>query len=575
MKVTDILFIQAEKNADNPAFGYKANGQWHTLSFSQYKIQSLQLAASLKALGVGPGTKVASVTFNRPEWNILDMAILLAGGVHVSLYPNFNYADYQHSLDYTDAAFVFATGKLALQQVSSIQKENSKIKEVFSLDNINGYRCIQQLIEAGGQLPAVSETSATENDIAAIYLTSGSTGKSKGALVTHRAIMNTVTALKDIYDIKSDDKAISYAPLCVSSERSLNYFYQLNGICTYYAENMLSIVQNMQEIKPTIFLGSPLLLEKIRVGTIEKAGTLTGFSKLIFNAALDAANSYYPDKNLSLNPLYHLYNRFVYSRIRDVMGGNVRFIMAGGAAIPVDVMKFFWQSGIPVYEGYGMTECHIMSVNSDNRGIKFGTVGPLFKDVEIVLSNEGEILCRSPYLFSGYYKQAPDAPEVFDRFGFFKTGDKGEWIDNKYLKVTGRLKDIFKTRSGKYVAPEMIEKALGNSPYIHQCIITGANQSHISALIVPALAYARQVLFNEQENALPDEVLLKSTKLAQVIQKAIDGFNIDYTEAEQVKNWHIIATPFSIENGQLTPSMKLKRQVIESEYASLITGSAA
>lgn len=575
MKVTDILYIQAEKNADKPAFGYKANNQWHTISFSQYKTQSLQLAASLSAAGVGPGTKVASITFNRPEWNILDMAILLAGGVHVSLYPNFNHDDYQHSLDYTDAAFVFATGKLALQQVSSIQKENNKIKEVFSLDNTTGYRSIQNLIESGAQLPAIPDNTATENDIAAIYLTSGSTGKSKGALVTHQAIMNTVTALKDIYDIKSDDRAISYAPLCVSSERSLNYFYQLNGICTYYAENMLSIVQNMQEIKPTIFLGSPLLLEKIRLGTIEKAGTLTGFSKVIFNAALNAAGSYRPYKKQHLNPLYHLYNRFVYSRIRDVMGGHVRFIMAGGAAIPVDVMKFFWQAGIPVYEGYGMTECHIISVNSDNRGIKFGTVGPLFKDVEIVLSNEGEILCRSPYLFSGYYKQAPDAPEVFDRFGFFKTGDKGEWVDNKYLKVTGRLKDIFKTRSGKYVAPEMIEKALGNSPFIQQCIITGANQSHISALIVPALAYARQVLFNGHENTLTDEELMKSDKLKAAIQQAIDDFNIDYTESEQVKIWHLISTPFSIENGQLTPSMKLKRQVIEAEYASLITGSAA
>lgn len=575
MHLTHILLNQAKLHPNKPAFGYKVNGAWQTITFNQYKTAAQALSRALVNRGLTKGAKVASITFNRPEWNILDMAILLAGGVHVSLYPNFNFDDYAYSLDYTDAEFVFVAGKLTWQQVKKIANTNPKIKEVFVFDALDSATTIQQLIDEGNDITGANTSDTlSADDMAAIYLTSGTTGKSKGALVTHRAIMNTVEAMKDMYDIKADDRAISYAPLCVSSERSLNYFYQHNGICTYYAENMLSIVQNMQEIKPTIFLGSPLLLEKIRTGTIEKAEQLTGIQKFLFGSALAAINKMNTEKRkLAFNPFNYFFDKLIYARIRDVMGGQVRFIMAGGASIPIDIMKFFWAVGIPVYEGYGMTECHIMSVNSDKRGIKFGTVGPLFKDVEIVLNTDGEILCRSPYLFSGYYKMPEQDKASFDEFGFFKTGDKGEWIDNKFLKVTGRLKDIFKTTSGKYVVPEAIEKKLNQSPYISQSIITGANQKHITALITPDFSAAKKSLLTEAEAGMADEELIKHPKLLKAIQAAIDDYNTDFTETEQVKQFHLLAVPFTIDSGELTPSMKLKRQVIEKKHAHLITAT--
>ena len=577
MRVFDIAEQQAKINPDKPAFGYKKDNRWETISFAAYSQMANRLSVALIGAGVGRATKVASVTFNKPEWNILDMAILQTGAIHVALYPNFNFEDLAYSLEYSDVEFVFVSGRLLFDQVKRIQKQNLNIKGIYSFENCSFAPSVYDLIESTGttaDLKTLDEykSAVKPDDICSIYLTSGTTGKSKGAMVSHRAIVNTVKALKDIYDINYTDRAISYAPLSVSSERSLNYFYQLNGICTYYAESMLSIIQNMQEIKPTIFLGSPMLLEKIRTGTIEKAGELKGISKTIFKGALDFTARFEPQAKLPLQAqlLRKVFDKIVYARIRGIMGGQVRFIMAGGAAIPPDVMKFFWMAGIPIYEGFGMTECHVISVNCDKRGIKFGTVGPLFRSVEVKMDDNGEVLCRSPYMFSGYYKMPEYTATCFDQDGFFRTGDKGFMVDSKYLKIIGRIKDIFKTTAGKYVAPEVIEKRLNSSLYVQQCIVAGANEKFISVLIVPNFINIKKFILGDGNDAMTAQQIIGDNRVIAEIQQIIDEFNIDYSESEQIRGFKLLSEGFTIENGELTPSMKLKRHAIEQKFKSAL-----
>ena len=252
------------------------------------------------------------------------------------------------------------------------------------------------------------------------------------------------------------------------------------------------------------------------------------------------------------------------------MGGQVRFIMAGGAAIPPEIMKFFWMAGIPVYEGFGMTECHVISVNCDKRGIKFATVGPLFRDVEVKMDEAGEVLCRSPYMFLGYYKMAEYSVTCFDGDGFFRTGDKGLLVDNKYLKIIGRLKDIFKTSAGKYVAPEVIEKRLNNSIYIEQCLVAGANEKFISVLIVPNFSNIKKFILGDSGVNLSSSEIVNDERVRNEIQRIIDEFNIDYSESEQIRGFKLLNEGFTIENGELTPSMKLKRHAIERKFKSTL-----
>ncbi|CAN5251872.1 long-chain fatty acid--CoA ligase [soil metagenome] len=564
-RIFDNLYAEGSRS-NAPAFGYKFKGAWHTLSFDDYARQSAWLAAALLELGLQPGDKIASITFNRPEWNILDMAVLQIGAVHVSLFPNFNIDDYRYSLEYTDCKAVFTTSKLIHNQL--LELGLPQLQQAFTFDAHKGTTSIQQLIEQGKGLDnqeqvKLARSKVKPEDVASIYLTSGTGGRSKGVVVSHMAIMNMVNALKDLYTITADDVALSYAPLCVSSERSLNYYYQNHRICTYYAESMMTIINNMQEVKPTIFLSAPILLEKVRNGILEKSKELTGFKKAMLTWALNQAAK----SKENQNPIAQFVaDKLAFGKLRGIMGGRVRFIMAGGAAIPEAINQFFWNIGIPVYEGYGASECHIVAVNSDKYGIQFGTVGPAFTDVSIKLATDGEVLCKSPYLFDGYYKMPELTAESFDAEGYFRTGDKGAMVDGKYLRITGRIKDIFKISTGRYIAPDYVEKQINNSVYIEQSLVVGNNKDYVAALIVPSFAQLKQSALSPAQAQLDDEEIVMLPTVRNLIQEELDRINQAFIESERVQRFELLPSAFSIENGDLTPSMKIKRIVVEGKY---------
>lgn len=565
-RVFDLLYNNAL--TDQVAFGYKKKGEWTTISFKEYAQKAEYLASFFLSIGIKKETKVASICYNRPDWNILDMALLQIGAIHVSLFPNFNLDDFKHSIDYTDAEFVFAESKLVYNQVKKLNLP--KVKEIYTFNKIIETKSIQELIYTGKDNFIESELIKVRNsilpdDVASIYLTSGTSGKSKGVVVTHDSICNTFKALKSVYTITNKDVAFSFAPLTVSSERSLNYYYQNNRIATYYTESMPKIIDSMQEVKPTIFLGSPMLLEKVRLGIYEKIKAFTGLQKKIINWALQLAETDLKQKTIQKK----LANVLVFKKLRGIMGGKVRFIMAGGSAIPINVLNFFWNIGIPVYEGYGLSECHIISVNNDQKGVKFGTTGPLFEDVEVVIDENNQILCRSPYLFKEYYKMPDLTNESIDDFGFFKTGDCGEWIDNKFLVINGRIKELFKIQTGKYISPSFIEKKLNSSKYIHQSLVVGFNKPYIVALLVPAIDiikndFSDNLLFENNGN------LKENAFLYSLFSQVIDSINDTFLESEKIVKFSLIFNVFSIESGELTPSMKLKRLYLEKKYTHLI-----
>ena len=568
-RVFDLLYDGPLSN--NVAFGYKLKGKWETISYEEYAFKAECLASYFLTIGIETGTKIASICYNRPEWNILDMALLQIGAIHVSLYPNFNLDDFKHSIEYTDTKYVFASSKLIFNQIK--KSDLSQVKSIFTFDKIAETSSMYELIQIGKDELNITElkrirNSISADDVASIYLTSGTSGKSKGVVVTHKSIFKTFKALKSVYEISDKDIAFSFAPLAVSSERSLNYYYQDNRIATYYTESMPKIIDNMQEVKPSIFLGSPMLLEKVRLGIYEKVKTLPLVQKKIITWALKIAERDYK-KNAKSTITTKIADLFVFKKLRQILGGNVRFIMAGGSALPINVLNFFWNIDIPIYEGYGLSECHIISVNNDQKGVLFGTTGPLFQDVEIVLDKENQILCRSLYLFKEYYKMPELTNESFDEFGFFKTGDCAEWKDNQFLIINGRIKELFKIQTGKYISPSTIEKNINNSKYINQSLVVGFNKPYIVVLIVPAFDVLRSEFY--QKLALDkDDNVNENEFLLALFNQIMETVNEPYLESEKIVKFKLLFKEFTIENGELTPSMKLKRLYLEDKHASLI-----
>ena len=558
--------------SEETAFGYKFRGKWKKMSFKEYADKAAYLANKFVSLGITKGMKVASISYNRPEWNVLDMALLQIGAVHVSIFPNFNEEDFKYSLSYTDCEYVFVSSKLSYEQV--VNMPLPLIKGVFTFDKVDGVPSIDELIQQGKMgfkqefIDKLREK-VVSSDLASIYLTSGTSGRSKGVVVTHSCITSTYKALSSVYQISNKDVAFSFAPLCVSSERSLNYYYQSNRIATYYSESMDRIIDGLQTVKPTIFLGAPMLLEKVRLGIYEKSKTFSGLQKWVFSWALGLAEKDYVSGNGAFNIQKYLADAFIFKRLRGILGGNVRFIMAGGASIPIKVLNFYWNIGIPVYEGYGLSECHIVSVNNDYSGVRFGTVGPLFKDVEVVIDNENQILCRSPYLFSGYYKMPELTNEHIDEFGFFKTGDCGYWVDNKFLVIKGRVKEIFKIQTGRYISPSVIEKHVNNSKYIEQSIVVGANKPYLVCIIVPAVEVLKEVI-QEKLQTDGDGFLIETPELLELYRNEFLLINRNYLDSEKIVKFKIYMRGFSIDNGELTPSMKLKRSYLEEKFKDLI-----
>jgi long-chain acyl-CoA synthetase len=579
-RIFDLLpyYVENFKPKDD-ALAVKEDGVWKKFSIGQYIQVSDNLTYGLIAMGVKPGDTIATITNNRPEWNFLDMAIMQAGAIHVPVYPTISAADYQYIFNHAGVKFVFVAG----EELSKIIKEASTacptVEEVFSFKLRKDFRNIYDIVDLGQENPVPERVHEIKNnigthDLATIIYTSGTTGNPKGVMLSHHNIISNFKAVSYIPTFGEEGKALSFLPLCHVYERMLNYLYQYLGISIYYAESLATITDNIKEIHPDMMCCVPRLLEKIYDKIQASGRKLKGVKRMIFFWAVDLALHF--DVQGNNNTWYMLRHKIadklIYSKWREALGGNFKIIVSGGASIQPRLVKTFRAAGLPIYEGYGLTETSpVVAVTStDSNGIKIGTVGPPLRGVDVKIAADGEILAKGPGIMMGYYKDPELTASVIDEDGWFHTGDIGQFEPEGQLRITGRKKEIFKTSLGKYIAPELLENKIKESPFIDNIIVVGENQKFAAALIVPDFVHLKSWCAIKQIPYTTDEEMIAVPKVRQRILKVVDQFNKTFGSTEQIKRVELMSKEWTTNNGELTPTLKLKRAFIVSKYQNKI-----
>ncbi len=560
------------------ALASKIDGQWVKYSIQEYSEIVQNLAYGLINLGLKKGDKIASISPNAPEWNFIDMAAMSIGAIHVPIYPTISPKDYEYIFNHAEVEIIFISGKAMYNKIKDIIPKTPSVKSVYSFvdcDNTSNYK---EVIELGKNNPKLAElkeiqASINTNDLATIIYTSGTTGTMKGVMLSHKNIISNTIATSPISQLGVQHKALSFLPLCHIFERMLNYMEQYNGISVYYAENAAKIIDNVQELHVDMMTTVPRLLEKIFDKITAKGKSLSGFKKTVFDWALELGLQYdiRGNNSIAYKMKLAIADKLVFSKWREVFGGNMSVMFSGGAALQPRLGRIFWAAGIPVIEGYGLTETSpVISVNTLLKGeLLIGSVGIALPDVEVKIAPDGEILSKGPNLMLGYYKDQALTNEVIVD-GWFHTGDLGEIIDNKFVKITGRKKDLFKTSMGKYVVPGPIEEKLKESAFIDIPVVVGENQKFAGALIIPSFDAIKDWCKKEGKPFTNNDEIIKDLELRKVIQSEIDNCNKLFGSHEQIKQFTLINDEWTLESGFVTAKLSVKRPVVMGKYKTQI-----
>ncbi|MFN8711270.1 MAG: AMP-dependent synthetase/ligase [Bacteroidota bacterium] len=573
-RVFDLFDRYQSLVSDKPdALAGKVNGEWKKYSLKDFIRLSYELGAGLIEAGIKPGDRIGLISNNRPEWNITDFASQFAGAVLVPVYPTISDHDLKFICNDSELSMLFISSadlkEKVLDSVSGLQN----FKGVFSFENIDGIKNWSELIDSGKLNPHFAEIelnkkNAQPDDLLTILYTSGTTGTPKGVMLTHGNLVSNFTSLCDLPPVDETCTALSFLPLNHSYERIIVYIYMFRGVSIYYAESLETIGDNMREIKPHIFSCVPRLLEKVYDRIVNKGAELTGIKRKLFFWAISLGEQYdnRPEKTSWLyKRKLGLASKLIFSKWREALGGNVRGAISGGAALNPRLARIFWAAGIPVLEGYGLTETSpVIAVNNfDPNSVRFGTVGPVIKGVQVKIAEDGEILCKGPNVMKGYYKRPDATAEVIDSEGWFHTGDIGIFEENRFLKITDRKKEIFKTSGGKYIAPQAIENKLKTSRFIEQSMVIGENQKYAAALVVPAFTFIRDWAARKNIK-LPDEnaALIAMPEVRKRINEEIEIVNKELAQYETIKKIILLPAEWSVAGGELTPKLSLRRKII-------------
>lgn len=585
-RLFDCIDYQLEKFPKEDMLAAKENGVWRKYSTAEIKKTSTQLTAGLLALGVSGNDmttenrdKIAIISNNRPEWLITDLAVQQSGAILVPIYPTTNPLEIEFIFNDAAVKYVFVSSDELLQKIKGIQAKIPSLKDIYTFNHIDGARHWSELLNMANEttLAQVEQTRAKiqKHDLATIIYTSGTTGTPKGVMLSHNNIvMNTFLSKESFpFEDRPDYKALSFLPLNHIFEKTISYIYMFSGISIYYAESLETIGANLQEVKPNVFSTVPRLLEKVYERIIAKGAALTGIKKKLFFWAVALGKRYdnLKDGGFWYNMQLALANKLIFSKWREALGGNIKYIITGGAACQERLIRIFNAAQIPLYEGYGPTEnSPVISVNRKGPGLmKIGTVGPPINGVDVKLMEDGEICVKGPSMMVGYYKR-PDltAETIID--GWLHTGDIGIFEDNKFLKITDRKKELFKTSGGKYVAPSAIENKLKESRFIEQVIVIGAGEKFVSALIVPSFANLKDWSSKNSITANTNEALIKDPKVIAYYKEIVEGFNAGFNHVEQIKKFELLPREWNVESGEVTPKLSLKRKVIMEKYKDAV-----
>ncbi len=578
-RLFDLLpyFKQKFKPKDDVVAG-KENDIWVKYSIEQFIDITDNISYGLLQLGIKKGDKIATISPNRPEWNFLDFGILQIGAIHVPIYPTISESNYEYILNHAEVKYVFVAGKELLRKIEHILPNIPTLQGIYTFKHIDEVEHLDELIRLGKDNPQPGKvdeikSSILPDDTATLIYTSGTTGNPKGVLLSHQNIISNMKILSPIFPVDENCRALSYLPMCHVYERTNFYIYMNLGVSVYYAENMGKIADNIRELSPEILTTVPRLLEKVYDKIIAKGRKLKGIQKQIFFWAVNIAKKY---KLGNKNPFYHcqlaIANKLVFNKWRAALGGKMRVIVSGGAALQARLGKIYTAAGIPVLEGYGLTETSpVIAVSTfEKNGRKFGTVGKILDNLQVKFEEDGEICVKGPSVFKGYFKQPDLTKEAIDKEGWLHTGDLGVIEPEGQLKITGRKKEIFKTSLGKYISPALLENKFKESPFIDNILVVGENQKYAAALVVPDFEHLRSWCAIKNIKYSTEAGMIEIPEVKKRIQKEVDEFNNYFGKTEQVMRIELMDHTWSVETGELTASLKLKRDFIIEKYSDRI-----
>ncbi len=578
----DLLDQYQEKySSKNDVLAGKKDNQWVLYNAQQYKEKAELLSYALMEKGYKRGDKIVTVITNRPEWNFIDMALSMSGIVHVPVYPTISLDDYIHILKHSDASCIIFADKFLYRKIKPAVEKTPEIKEALSVLEVDGLTNFDELYALGARVKdkykeqlEQTKKEITEENLLTIIYTSGTTGTPKGVMLTHKNLVSNFISTSKVQPLNHENRILSFLPLCHVYERMMNLHFQYLGVSIYYAESLGTITTDIKELKVDGFNTVPRLLEKIYDKLVASGKDLSGIKKKIYFRAIDIALKF--ELNKANGPWYEfrrkIYDKLVYSKWREALGGNVKIIVSGGSALQPRLARLFWCAGMKVMEGYGLTETSpvIAVSHAEYPNLKFGTVGPVLEQVEVKIAEDGEILTKGPHLMKGYYKDPEYTATVIDEEGYFHTGDVGYLDEGKFLKITDRKKEIFKLSAGKYIAPQIIENKFRESIFIEQVMVVGENEKFASALISPNFNHLHFWASKHKVHYRDNEELITIPVVVKRFQKEVAQVNRKLSQHEQIKRFRLVSEEWGPQSGELSPTLKLKRNFIYRKYEDLL-----
>ena len=579
-RLFDFAYYQLEKNNMPNCLVTKYDGQWVSTSTKEYVDKANAISRALLRLNIQKNDKIAIISSsNRTEWNIMDVGVLQIGAQTVPIYPTISAEDYAYILNHSESTYCFVSDEVVYQKLMSVKAEIPLLQEIYSFNEIEGCKNWKTLLELGEDQSNQDVVEDRKNNVkpeelATIIYTSGTTGKPKGVMLSHNNIVsNVLDSSPRIPFEEGTSVALSFLPICHIFERVILYIYQYYSVSIYFAESIEKLSDNIKEVKPTVFSVVPRLLEKVYDKIIAKGDDLSGIKKKLFFWAIDLGLRYEP---YGANGFWYEFQlkiarKLIFSKWQEGLGGNLNVMVSGSAALQHRLIRVFAAAGMPVMEGYGLTETSpVIAVNDQrNGGFKVGTVGRVINNVEVKIAADGEILCKGPNVMMGYYKDQKLTDEVIID-GYFHTGDIGEVDANGFLKITDRKKEMFKTSGGKYIAPQLIENAMKQSLFIEQIMVIGDGEKMPAAFIQPSFDFIKEWAKRKNLNVgTTNSEIAANPDVVARIEKEVEKINEKFGNWEKIKRFELTPDVWSIDGGHLTPTLKLKRKIVLEKYRNL------
>lgn len=573
-RIFDLLPQQKKKNPKEDILAYKVKGQWIKYSTDELIRKANSVSLALLRIGIRKDDKVAIVSPNRPEWNFVDFGVQQIGAVSVPMYPTITQEDYSYIFKDSGVKVVFVANQELYAKASKAAAQIPDIQHIYTFDRVEGAECWTDFIEIAKndnvEILEPYKNAVTGEDLLTLIYTSGTTGNPKGVMLTHDNLVANIEGSMPAVPVTYESKALSFLPLCHVYERMVHYLYMNIGASVYYAESMDTIGENLKEVQPNIFVTVPRLLEKVYDKIVAKGYEQTGIKRALFFWALELGLKYEVGKEMGwwYDLQLKIANKLIFSKWREALGGNVVAAVSGGAALQPRLARVFWAAQIKVIEGYGLTETSpVIAVNRiEPENARVGTVGTVIKNVQVKFAPDGEILAKGPSIMKGYYNRPDLTAEVIDSEGWFHTGDIGEIVEGRFLKITDRKKEIFKTSGGKYVAPQPIENRLKESTIIEQAMVIGDGEKFPAAIIVPSFPMLKEWCEKKGIQYTIDAEIINNPDVIKKYNREIDRCNEFLAQYEKIKKIVIVPAVWGIDSGEMTPTLKLKRKFILSKY---------